>query len=284
MTIMFLFVEITALILFCLGLVESARKGPGRFLEFFMIFIYGLLLETLDMRIFKTYHYGPEFRIWLGHVPVAIAWLWAMILSSSMAISDSWGLPAAIRPFADALLAVLIDLSIDAIAIRVGFWGWTIPLTEGWFGVPAGNLYAWMWVAFFYSFWARAVRLREDRNKTWRWAYLILPFLSYAGLFLAMVSLGWIGKVLGFTSHSQRLWIFWAQFLIFAAVVAAGFAFKTKSDEKIAPIWFWGRLAVQVYFLFAFFYFGMFRAIPILGVIAILLLAGEFAFKRLSCK
>lgn len=280
MKISFLFVEIAALLLFILGLNETRKRGFARLLEFVMIFFYGLLLEALDMKIFKTYRYGRDFIFWVGPVPVAIAWLWAVILASSMAISDRLGLPETIRPFADALLAVWMDLSIDAIAIRVGYWSWVIPLNQGWFGVPAGNLYAWMWVAFFYSALARVIRRLSEKQEKWIWAYLILPVFAYAGLFVAMNSLGVIAKALHFTTQRERLAIFGTQFLIFAVVVAANWLKRKESGERVAAVWWWGRFSIHGYFLAAFFLLGIFRNIPILGVIAVLILAGERALCR----
>lgn len=53
---------------------------------------------------------------------------------------------------------MLLDLSLDAIAIRRGYWQWNFPLNAGWFGVPAGNLYAWMFVVFFFFLLCRFVR------------------------------------------------------------------------------------------------------------------------------
>lgn len=285
----FLFVELAALLLFFLAAFEARRKGLGRLTEFLMIFFYGILLEELDMRIFKSYHYGPYFSLTLWQVPVCIALLWAVIIGGSMAISDAWGLPEFVKPFSDALLAVWIDLAVDAIAIRIGYWSWVIPLHEGWFGVPAGNLYAWMWVAFSYSFFARIVRRLEAKNKTWIWAYGILPLFSYAALFLGMNFVGTLGKFLGLTTQGGRLILFTAQFFIFLAVVGfnrprldpkkkdSGLSF---SRPQLAPIWKWSRLSLHLYFLFAFFFFGIFREIPILGVLAFLILGGEFFFCR----
>lgn len=275
MKLSFLLVEMAALSLFVWGLIETRKKGAPRLLEYVMIFFYGLLLEELDMRIFKTYHYAPHFFFKIGQVPVSIAWLWAVILASSMAISDRLPLREPFRPFADALLAVWIDLSIDAIAIRMGYWNWTIPLNEGWFGVPAGNLYAWMWVAFFYSALSRALRRLLEKDKRWAWAFFILPFFAYAGLFLAMVSLGFIGKAIGFTSQAERLVLFWAQFLVFMVLVLLREARGEARSEAVASVWKWGRLAIQIYFLCAFFIFGFFRQVPILGVITLFTLGGE---------
>src|SRR5216684_3997971 len=47
-----------------------------------------------------------------------------------------------------------------ALAIRQGLWHWNIPLHAGFFGVPAGNYYGWLFVAFGFSAWTRWVRVR----------------------------------------------------------------------------------------------------------------------------
>jgi hypothetical protein len=199
-----------------------------------MIFAYGLILEELDMRIFKTYSYSPHFFLRLGQVPVAIALLWSVILAGAMAISDRLGLPGWARPFTDALLAVWLDLGLDAIAIRAGFWTWSIPLNEGWFGVPAGNLWAWMWVAFMYSAEARGWRRLVAARPAWIAGRLLLPVLAYAGLFVAMGAVGQAARLLGLLAQNQRLLVFWAQFALFAAV-AAGLARPRPRRRSLEP-------------------------------------------------
>ena len=299
----FLFVELVALLLFFLAAFEARRKGLSRLTEFLMIFFYGIILEELDMRIFKSYHYGPHFSFTLWQVPVCIALLWAVIIAGSMAISDAWGLPEFVKPFSDALLAVWIDLAVDAIAIRIGYWTWVIPLDEGWFGVPAGNLYAWMWVAFSYSVFARVVRRKTERNKVWVLAYWVLPLFSYVAFFLGMNFVGNLGKLLGLKTQAERLSLFATQFFIFAAIVFLNWSpspfrhteggsalWRISSPPKwgrgegegekrvsppLAPIWKWSRLVIHLYFLFAYFFLGMFREVPLLGVVASLILAGE---------
>ena len=59
---------------------------------------------------------------------------------------------------ADAVWAILLDLALDAVAIRLGLWTWTIRADEGWFGVPWGNFFAWLMVAFWFAFFTRIVR------------------------------------------------------------------------------------------------------------------------------
>ena len=229
------------------------------------------------MRIFKSYRYAPHFLLTLGHVPVSIALLWAVILAGSMAISDGLGIPELARPFLDALLAVWIDLSLDAIAIRIGYWKWVIPLNQGWFGVPAGNLYAWMWVAFLYSALARVVRALAEKDRRWMTAYLAVPFAAYLGLFAELNLLGWLGRATGLASQAGRLVLFGIQFLIFLVIVGVNWKDRA-SPRKPAPLWLASRLAIHFYFLGAFFFFGIFRTAPVLGFVALLIFGGEALF------
>jgi uncharacterized membrane protein len=120
--------------------------------------LYTLLFEELAIRLFKTYHYGAGYELMLGYVPLVIALAWATIISTSMPLSDCWPISAPARACCDAILALLIDLSIDAIAIRRGYWQWTIPLNDEWFGVPEDNLSAWMFAVFFFSLLCRLLR------------------------------------------------------------------------------------------------------------------------------
>lgn len=173
-------VQIGVLTVFLIAAFRAAQHNGARVLELFTACAFGLLLEEGDILIFKTYRYDPH---WLSFdlVPPAIALTWALIITSAMNLSDAMGIDDRIAPLADALWAILLDLSLDAVAIRLGMWRWTIPLDAGWFGVPYGNFYAWLWVAASFSFFTRWVRRRGAA--LWQG---IVPFVAYAGLLASL--------------------------------------------------------------------------------------------------
>ncbi len=150
--------EIVVVSLFLVTCWHATQMPRSQRAELLTALLYALLFEELDIRLFKTYHYGEGYVLMLGHVPLVIVLAWAVIICTSMYISDCWPISAPAKACCDALLALLIDLSIDAIAIRRGYWQWTIPLNAGWFGVPADNLSAWMFVIFFFSLLCRLIR------------------------------------------------------------------------------------------------------------------------------
>ncbi len=246
------FIEIAAVLLFILtwSAFKDSRQKAG---ELVSAFFYGLLLEELDIYFFRTYHYGPGFFLQIGSAPLAIAFLWSVILASSMAISDRLGLPEYAKPFADGLLALLIDIGVDAIAIRIGYWTWTIPLSEGWFGVPAGNLYAWMWVAFSYSAATRLVRWM-GRKDPGRYAYQVLvPFAAYLFLFIEIICIGLLSLKFGLKNESQRLWIFYGHVAVFTVAAGLGFLRRNRqaTGKKVPAILLCSRLFIHLYFLAA---------------------------------
>jgi hypothetical protein len=294
-------IEVASLALFSWCWMALRRQRRGIHLEILIAVLYGWLLEMLDMRIFGTYHYGPVTWWWLGEVPVYIPLLWATIIHSSMALSDRSGLPRWARPFLDGLLAVLIDLAIDAIAIRVGLWHWSISLHEGWFGVPAGNLCAWMWVAAWYAGVTRLVRQRIEQRgepapppvpdlgrgdhrwyqlqwvggalsmmpRAYRWGSawhrLLIPPVAYTGLFASLLLIGFSARLLHLEHQNERLWLFVAHLVAFLAVVRIASRSSVGGFESPVPASLVGnRWLMHVSFAVVLVWSGIWRETPTL--------------------
>ncbi len=274
------FVEAFSVILFAGGLWFLRSKGRGRIVEYLMIFVYGFVLEFLDMHFFKSYQYSSDFIFMIAGVPVSIALLWAVILAGAMEISDASGIPMTVRPFFDGILALWIDLAIDAIAIRMGYWSWKIPLNEGWFGVPSGNLYAWMWVAFFYSVFARAVRQLSENHKNAVSIYWLVPHAAYIFLWCQLHIAGFAGSLFNLKTPNEKLWLFAAQFAVFSFLSFYHLA-QPRVTLKISKFWIFSRYTMHGYFLISFFVFGIYRTAPWVGMIAAIVLAGEILGQRL---
>ncbi len=264
-------IELASLTLFILAFRHRLRYEKQKAVELFFAFVYGLLLEELDMYFFRTYHYGPGFFLQLGRAPLAIAFLWSLIVTSSMAISDRLRLPEFAKPFLDGLLALLVDIGVDAIAIRIGYWTWAIPLKEGWFGVPAGNLYSWMWVAFSYSLATRIVRRVAKKDRA-RYLYQVLvPFAAYLFLFIVIAIVGLLNFHLGLARESEKLWVFYVHVCLFSLIVVGGAFLRRKGflgGEKIPEVFLWSRLLIHIYFLIVLLVTGMILKIPLLGLVA----------------
>ena len=94
---------------------------------------------------------GDQFLLAVDTVPISIGMGWGVIIYSAMLFTDHSTLPPFSRPIADALLALHIDLGMDAVAIRWGMWDWGKGLGHDYYGVPYENFWAWFWVVFFFS-------------------------------------------------------------------------------------------------------------------------------------
>jgi len=237
--------------------------GRRRLVELLSAVPFGLLLEQGDITIFGSYAYNQGFFIKIGSVPVAIALAWAMIITSSMFMSDRLGVPARLAPFADAVFAILLDLSLDAIAIRQGLWHWNIPLHAGFFGVPAGNYYGWLFVAFGFSAWTRWLRAHVGPGSAWRWLQVLVPIPAYLTLLLALVP---------FIVLQQRFFggptggfpTFLVTLALFAALT--GYAIRNAEGRLPRP-WLMPllpRLMIHAYFLGAGILLGIFLQAPVL--------------------
>src|SRR5215510_1649717 len=174
----FLFYEITLYLQLVFCLPHAWKRRPANVLRLLAGILFGVLLELATIRQLHFYQYG-QFLIMAVDVPLGIGVAWGCILYSVMEFSDASSLPYFARPVLDALLALNIDLSLDAIAIRFGFWDWGQGLKFQYFGVPYANFWAWFWVIFFFSLGYRLLAWRSDWVGIW-----VSPIAAYlVGLF-----------------------------------------------------------------------------------------------------
>jgi len=254
--------------------------GRQRLIELLSAVPFGLLLEQGDISIFGSYAYNQGFFIKLGSVPVAIALAWAMIITSSMFMSDRLHIPVRVAPFADAVFAILLDLSLDAIAIRQGLWHWNIPLNAGFFGVPAGNYYGWLFVAFGFSAWTRWVRARGARWSRSGWLQFLVPIPAYLTLLIALVPFIVLqqrffgGPTGGFPPFLFALALF---------VLLTGRSIAVAQGRLVSPLAMplFPRLLMHGYFITAGIVLGIFQQVPVLLAMSLGMVVLELSLGRL---
>jgi len=167
-----------ALFLACLW--HAARQGKSRVLELLASLVYGVALEWMTIKLVEAYEYG-RFLIMIDTAPLAIGLGWAVIIYSAMEFANYLKMPDYAKPFLVGLLALNIDAGMDAVAIRLGFWNWVIPLDMQWYGVPYGNFWSWFIVATSFSgmvYWLRA-RGWHHSKQAWRvWVYPVIALFG----------------------------------------------------------------------------------------------------------
>lgn len=165
---------------------EISKRNAVRVFELMSALAFGMILEIGNTYLAHTYYYSHLFLVEIAGVPLAIGLWWAIIIYCSMLLSDQYNIPWKLRPAMDALIAVLIDIAMDAIAIRLGFWHWSIPLTQEWYGVPYENFVGWILVVLSFSYLIRFIRTLNRKRVLTKILMILSPALSYIGLLLEL--------------------------------------------------------------------------------------------------
>jgi hypothetical protein len=278
----FVVLEIGAVAFFVAMAWMALRRGRLPFLELVSAAIFGLLLEQANQVIFETYEYSPDFLLSIDRAPIVIGLTWALIIAGAMRITDALGVRGRYAPFVDSVLAIMLDLAFDAVAIRMGLWTWRdIGPEMGWFGVPAGNFYAWLFVTLGFSLVTRWLRDAAHRRPALAWLQLLVPIPAFAILTAGIASFA-VLKPLTDPAPAGGLGVFAVTLAVFAAVSAWAIWGPDRGRPDGAAdaildlrLSFASRLAIHLVFLAALLWLGLATTAPVLLGVALLMLAAE---------
>jgi uncharacterized membrane protein len=127
--------------------------------------IYGFILEDITVTFSGYYEYNPNAWIQIHNTMMAVPFCWTAIIYLCVYIIETnpnlKGLKKLEKGLLAGVLAVSIDVGIDAVFVAYGLWRWA----EGqWFGVPLANFTAWfMAVGGFVVVWSDIDRLRAPQ-------------------------------------------------------------------------------------------------------------------------
>ncbi len=282
MNLTFLLIEIGAIGFFVVAAWLALRRGRLPFLELASAALFGLLLEQANQVIFETYEYSPDFALAIDRAPVAIGLTWALIIAGAMRITDAFGVRDRYAPFVDSVLAISLDLAFDAVAIRMGLWTWRdIGPDQGWFGVPAGNFYSWLFVTLAFSLFTRRLRGPARARPMLDWLQLLVPVPAF-GVLIASIGAFAVVKPMIDPAPGGGLAVFWAVLAAFVAVSLWAVAGPDRRrphgaadaivDLRLA---FASRLAIHLLFLVALVWLGLAVSEPVLLLVALAMLALE---------
>lgn len=222
---------------------------------------FGVLLEWATIQQLHAYEYG-RFLFMLGDVPLAVGVGWGVIIYSARLFSNTAAMPEALRPVLDGLLALNIDLSMDAIAIRLGMWQWGIDGSAEYFGVPFANFWAWFWVVSSFSAGLRLIRSRADRPIQW-----IAPISGLVVGIMVVVST----NMLIVSYIPEELYLTTVIAVLGTALMLVLGVKPEIPPGALPPAATIVPLAVHIYFLIAGLFSGIFLRLPILFFISLLM-------------
>ena len=285
---LYLLLEVSAAAFFLGAAVAALRRGRLPFLELISAAAFGILLEEGDQLVFETYHYSSHWILTIDRAPVVIGLTWALILAGAMRLTDALGVRRRYAPFVDAVLAISLDLAFDAIAIRMGLWTWRgVAPTQGWFGVPAGNFYAWLFVTLGFSVMTRWLRDAARGRHNLEWLQLAVPAPAWLILLVGLTPFSILHPILD-PRPGGGIWIFAVTMAAFLAIAGWG----VWGPDRIRPdgermaildlrLALGTRVAIEGFFLVALFALGVAWQLPVLLFTSALLLAAEWPLGRL---
>jgi len=259
----FILFELIIYIQLALCLFHAWKGGTTNLLRLFAGILYGVLLELATIRQLHAYQYG-EFLIMVLNVPLCIGVAWGCIIYSVMEFSNASSVPYWARPILDGLLALNIDLALDAVAIRLGFWNWGQGLKFQYFGVPYANFWAWFWVVFSFSLGYRLLAHREDWIVRWL-SPLMALIVGLAGVLGTNVI---IALEIPFEDH--RLFVAASLFLALILISTMRPHFYLKPVPSLV---FWTPFLTHAYILIAGLISGVILNPPFLLFIGLVMIA-----------
>ncbi len=288
---LYLLLEVAAAAFFLIAAYLALRRGRLPFLELISAALFGLLLEEGDQLIFETYQYSDSWVLAIDRAPIVIGLTWALIIAGAMRLTDALGVRRRYAPVVDSVLAIMLDLAFDAIAIRMGLWTWRdVGPADGWFGVPAGNFYAWLFVTFAFSILTRWIRSRSARRPRTDWLQLLVPVPAFAILLVSLVPFTLV-KPLVDPEPGGGLVLFWLTLAAFGGLTAwavfgsdRGTPDGSSSAILDLRLAFATRLAIHGFFLGALLVLGLATSQPILLVVALAMLAAELPLGWLAAR
>jgi len=286
---LYVVLELGATTFFVIAAVFALRRGRLPFLELISAAAFGILLEEGDQLIFETYHYSSDWLLAIDRAPVVIGLTWALIIAGAMRITDALGVRRRYAPFVDAVLVVMLDLAFDAVAIRMELWTWrNVGLADGWFGVPAGNFYSWLFVTLGFSIFTRYLRDAARDRPSLEWLQLLVPIPAFVFLVACIIP---FALILPFVDPAPGggLVLFIITFAAFLAVGWIGIFGPDRGHPDGASvaivdlrIAFVIRFAIHGFFLIALLWLGLAQTAPILLVISLVMLAAEVPLALLT--
>lgn len=266
----FVIFELLTIGLFFACIWHAARQKKEKVIEIIFALVFGVFLEWMTIQQLEAYHYG-EFFLMLDGAPICIGLGWAVIIYSGMEFVKQLQMPDYARPFLVGLLALNLDLAMDAIAIRLGFWHWVIDLNQQWFGVPWGNFWAWFIVVVSYSgflYWFR----HKLSQKPSRWLQWVYPLFAFLGATLILAITNYIFAYV-FSETELVSALSMSLIILTGAVVLYVVKPKFKENAQFDKTIFMVPLTFHLFFTFFGFAAGFYVDLPILAVIGLSMFA-----------
>lgn len=193
----FFMIAFFTLAIFFFTLWHSFNKFGSTNASIFLILagLVSFVAEVIGINFgysFGRYFYSDLLGIKIFGVPLLVSLMWIAIIYIAYQVTEhitnfrfTGGTPFIVRlwlSFWSAILTALIvvawDLSLDPIAVKLGWWTWLG--RRDYFGVPLGNFMGWIFISFIVVFLYKLFFEKEKSQEETSFDYV--PAISYAFL------------------------------------------------------------------------------------------------------
>jgi len=145
-SIMLTLTPVTLLITGLVVFYESLQDKKNNLLIWCVItYVFTFSLEAIGVNtgvIFGYYYYGKTLGIRIFNVPLIIGFNWVLVILGAVSIAQVFFKNFIISSFFAALLAVIFDLVLEPVAIKLNYWTWQNNI------IPVQNYLTWFIIAF----------------------------------------------------------------------------------------------------------------------------------------
>ena len=128
--------------------VIKPGKNTKNILWFCFMFVITFVLEVAGVKtgfVFGEYYYGGILGTKIFEVPLIIGINWVLILAGAILLSKKISKNIFVVFFLTGFFALLFDLFLEPVAIRLGYWSWAGD------NIPLQNYAAWFFIGGFSS-------------------------------------------------------------------------------------------------------------------------------------
>lgn len=172
----------TLLIMGSIVLYFSYKKRELKFL-FWCLIVYTVTfsLEVIGIRtgiIFGSYTYGNALGLKLLGVPLIIGFNWVVVILGAITLSQQINQNIFLRALMTGTLAVLFDIVLEPVAIKLDYWNWDSGL------IPLMNYYSWFIISFLASLLYDLFKIKTNEKLSESYFAIQLIFFILLSAFL----------------------------------------------------------------------------------------------------
>lgn len=158
------------------------KKSELKFLIWcLIIYVVTFTLEVIGTKtgmIFGNYVYGDTLGFKLFGVPFIIGFNWVLVILGAITLAEQIDKNIFLRALLTGTLAVLFDLVLEPVAVKLDYWTWSSGL------IPLSNYYSWFAISFFASLLYDLLKIRINERLPETYFMIQLIFFVLLSVFI----------------------------------------------------------------------------------------------------